>query len=368
MSRSRRGNSDASSSQGFVYTLHSPSISTILTPSSPHGQTFPFAHPPPKNSSKAKKSRQYLRLSTRRLLQIQQLQQTSSTPRVTPILELYRPSSFGKSIPLHNENKSRKVHGRDLYLTQSEPYTHLRNRNRSKSNGHSSVHSNGLLTPPVNGHATKPRSCSGASRSGASSVSGEEGGGGVGGGSSSEWRARFRSPRRRKGSKDSAYASASASGSEDNEDEEENDVVAVIHTSPKPKAKGVEAPHAELFFPLCGWSWEASSPAPGRYRFRDDKGMVVFDWEKRPPSRSSPVTAEKDDGERFVLGVCESGGETTSLKRPWLAQLSRRGIHVGGLEGWQGELGPLMIDDGAGLYTLILTMAIWVAREAEWVG
>ncbi|OJI97967.1 hypothetical protein ASPVEDRAFT_440039 [Aspergillus versicolor CBS 583.65] len=351
MSRSRRGNSDASSSQG------------------PHGETFPFAHPPPKNSSKAKKSRQYLRLSTRRLLQIQQLQQTSSTPRVTPILELYRPSSFGKSIPLHNENKSRKVHGRDLYLTQSEPYTHLRNRNRSKSNGRSSVHSNGLLTPPGNGHATKPRSCSGASRSGASSVSGEEGGEPVsgGGGSSSEWKARFRSPRRRKASKDSAYASASAS-SEENEDEEENDVVAVIHTSPKPKAKGAEAPHAELFFPLCGWSWEASSPAPGRYRFRDDKGVVVFDWERRPPSRSGPVTAEKDDGERFVLGVCESGGETTSLKRPWLAQLSRRGIHVGGLEGWQGELGALMIDDGAGLYTLILTMAVWVAREAEWVG
>ncbi|OJJ62999.1 hypothetical protein ASPSYDRAFT_55708 [Aspergillus sydowii CBS 593.65] len=320
MSRSRRGNSDASSSYN------------------PHGQTFPFAHPPPKKSSKTKKSRQCLRLSTRRLLQIQQLQQTTSTPRVTPILELYRPSSFGKSIPLHNENGSRKVRSRDLYLTQSEPYTHLRNRNRSKSNGHSSVDSNGLLTPPANGHAMRSRSCSGGSRSGASS------------------------------SKDSAYSSASASGSEENDDEEENDVVAVIHTSPKPRAKGVEAPDAELFFPLFGWSWEASSPAPGRYRFRDDKGMVVFDWEKRPPSRSSPATAEKEDGERFVLGMSESGGGTTSLRRPWLAQLSRRGIHVAGFEGWQGELGALMIDDGAGLYTLILTMAVWVAREAEWVG
>lgn len=144
--------------------------------------------------------------------------------------------------------------------------------------------------------------------------------------------------------------------------------MAVIHTSPKPRAKGVEAPDAELFFPLSGWSWEASSPAPGRYRFRDDKGIVVFDWEKRPPSRSSPATAEKEDGERFVLGVSnESGGETTSLRRPWLAQLSRRGIHVGGLDGWQGELGALMIDDGAGLYTLILTMAVWVAKQAEWV-
>lgn len=355
-------------SSSTLYTLQSTlhSFPVLTNCYSPHGQTFPFAHPPPKKSSKTKKSRQCLRLSTRRLLQIQQLQQTTSTPRVTPILELYRPSSFGKSIPLHHENGSRKVRSRDLYLTQSEPYTHLRNRNRSKSNGHSSVDSNGLLTPPANGHAMRSRSCSGGSRSGASSVSGEEGGGGAAGGS--EWGARLRSPRRRKESKDSAYSSASASGSEENDDEEENDVVAVIHTSPKPRAKGVEAPDAELFFPLFGWSWEASSPAPGRYRFRDDKGMVVFDWEKRPPSRSSPATAEKEDGERFVLGMSESGGGTTSLRRPWLAQLSRRGIHVAGFEGWQGELGALMIDDGAGLYTLILTMAVWVAREAEWVG
>ncbi|KAL4786579.1 hypothetical protein BJX76DRAFT_354944 [Aspergillus varians] len=368
MGRSHRGNSDAS-----------------CAPPSPSGQTFPLAHPPPKPSS-------CLRLSSRLLLQIQQLQQssTSSITRAIPILELYQPSSFGKSVS--SSSGSRKAHKRDLYLIQSEPYTHLRNRSTSQTkrpptallddacsdkeedsitNGNglsndtlkppplasprpSSSHRPSTSQRPRSSHRPKsshwPKSMSRPkSRSNSGSSSADE----------SERQANFKSLQK------SEVGPGPGSGEHD-----EAHIVAVIHTSPKPKSKGDAVPDAELFFPLSGVVWEASSPAPGRYRFRMAEGGsggsgdgVVFDWEKRPSSRGG---AEKDDEERFVFGV-SSGGEK-SLRRPWLAQLTKRGMHVGGLEGWQGEVRALTIDDGgAGLYTLILTMGVWVARAEKWV-
>ncbi|KAL4972968.1 hypothetical protein BDW66DRAFT_113272 [Aspergillus desertorum] len=303
-------------------------------------QIFALAHPPPKSKSASNKSPR-LRLSSRLVLQIQQ----SSQSRAIPILELYQPSTFGKSIVL--PDGSRKVHGRDLYLTQSEMYTHLKRRH--KGDGVSS-----------SGNRAKPRSGSGASASGSATSS--RGKSRSSGESSSdegqgECKAMFRARRR--------------SGNE--ADGEEDDVVAMIHTSPKSTTAD-----AELFFPLTNQTWETTSSRPGHYRFQmankeGDANSVMFEWEKRPPSRSSPPgAAENDDGDRFVLGVTILEPTSSHTKRLWLAQLSKRGVHVGGLDVWRDEPGLRALIDGvgpkgAGLYTLILTMGVWVAREEGWV-
>ncbi|KAL4865290.1 hypothetical protein BDV12DRAFT_174921 [Aspergillus spectabilis] len=358
---------------------HSASASTQNIPP----QTFPLAHPPPKSTS----NRQCLRLSSRLLLQIQQLTPSSTKPslppRAIPILELYQPSTFGKSVT--RAPGARKVHSRDLYLRQSDSFTHLKNKSRGANgemNGHGS-NGNGYSNGTGSGNGnTKPRSGSGASskassKSKSSSGSRSRSGSGIASGDEDdrEKRVTFKSRRRRR---------STSSPGDNNEDDEdgEGDVVAVIYTSPKPKSKtkNEQPPEAELFFPISGSSWEASSPAPGRYRFSspeidgNENNAVVFEWEKRPPSRSSPVSgggSEKGtDDDRFVLSLSGTNIESTSLRRPWLTQLTRRGLHVGGLDAWQGDLRALGIDDGgesAGLYMLILTMGVWVARREGWV-
>ncbi|KAL2827371.1 hypothetical protein BDW59DRAFT_56984 [Aspergillus cavernicola] len=338
MSRTKRENSEA-------HPQHSP-------------QTFPLAHPPPK--SKSKTSRQCLRLSSRLLLQIQQLTSSSSsnTTRAIPILELYHPSTFGKSVV-----NGRKLHSRDMYLTQSEAYTHL--RKTTTTNGHENGNGSGIA------NGTKSRSGSGASSRRKSKSSADSSG------EEDERKVKFKRTRKEKKKKDNG---------EDDEDEDQ-DIVAVIYTSPKPKSKTTATttptPTAELYFPSSQLTLEASSPSPGRYRFQvqsqeketitpDLENGLVFEWENRPPSRSSPNSGssseKKDDDDRFVLAI--SGG-ATSLRRGWLAQLTRRGLHVGSLDAWQRELRALMIDGedgvGAGLYTAILTMGVWVARGEGWL-
>ncbi|KAL4763617.1 uncharacterized protein BDW70DRAFT_148404 [Aspergillus foveolatus] len=324
-------------------------------------QLFPLAHPPPKSKSASNKSPR-LRLSTRLLLQIQQ----SSQSRAIPILELYQPSTFGKSIAL--PDGSRKVHGRDLYVTQSEMYTHLkRPSKRDAVDGYGIGYGHGYGNR--HGHTTKPRSGSGGSRSVSGSASGSatssrpksrSSGGSSGDEGQGECKAKFRA--RRKSGNDA--------------DGEQDDVVAMIHTSPKSTAAD-----AQLFFPQTNQTWETTSSRPGYYRFRSDGSSIVFEWEKRPPSRSHPSSAaENDDGERFVLGVSVSEPTSSHTKRPWLAQLSKRGVHVGGLEAWRDEPGLRALIDGvgdgagagasgagAGLYTLILTMGVWVAKGEGWV-
>ncbi|RAH51486.1 uncharacterized protein BO95DRAFT_437664 [Aspergillus brunneoviolaceus CBS 621.78] len=84
---------------------------TAKTTKSPSQQVFPFAHPPPKSTS-------CFRFTSRLLLQIQQL---LSASRALPILEIYRPSSLGKSIP----GCPSKVHSQDLYVVQSDAYQNL---------------------------------------------------------------------------------------------------------------------------------------------------------------------------------------------------------------------------------------------------
>ncbi|KAL2818048.1 hypothetical protein BJX63DRAFT_429378 [Aspergillus granulosus] len=349
MSRTKRADSGSDSGQ----STH-PKKSPTIPP-----QTFPLAHPPPK--SKSKSQRQCLRLSSRLLLQIQQLHYSSTSlqaaPRAIPILELYQPSTFGKSVG------TRKAHSRDMYLVQSEPFVHLRRRTGKSAaqHGEPGVNGNGAVA------GTKPRSGSGSSRRKSKSSQGHESSGED---EDRERRGRFK---RRTKDKDPEKDKEGAG-------EEEEDVVAVIHTTPKPKSKSTDSPiEAELYFPLSGSIWDATSPSPGHYRFKqdlegnglagDDGVGVVFSWENRPPSASSTATEQSDEGDRFVLSV--SGGRTTtSSRRPWLAQLTRKGLHVGGMDAWHRELRALAIDDGAdgaGLYTLIVTMGVWVARREGWV-
>ncbi|KAL4885450.1 hypothetical protein BJY04DRAFT_214248 [Aspergillus karnatakaensis] len=384
MSRTKRENS-ASQAQAQAQNISQP-------------QTFPLAHPPPKSNN----SRQCLRLSSRLLLQIQQLTPSpaklSSPPRAVPILDLYQPSTFGKHIP--KAPGARKAHSRDLYIRQSEAFTHIRTRSKKRDSHETNGHGHGGESE-TNGYnnssnGTKPRSVSNtsskskstatsASRSRAGSRS--RSGSGSGDEEAREKRVSFKSRRRRK--------STSSPGDDDDDDEDgEGDVVAVIYTSPKARSKSEVAAEAELFFPLSGRSWDATSTGAGRYRFqapRTDAGgssasgeTVVFDWEKRPPSRASAVSgsgsgsAEKEpDDDRFVLSISSPSSTSLSLRRPWLAQLTRKGLQVGGLEAWAEELRGLVIDDGAGagaagdgagLYMLIVTMGVWVARREGWVG
>ncbi|KAI9367136.1 hypothetical protein BJX61DRAFT_538306 [Aspergillus egyptiacus] len=338
--------------------------------SHPHStQTFPLAHPPPKSSKS-------FRLTSRLLLQIQQLSSSSKTPpRAVPVLELYQPSTFGKSIP---NAPGRKLHSRDMYLTQSETYTHLRPQRRR--NGHylsvdeTYGHGNGTTA------ATKPRSVSGSSRGTISSAAAD-----------STADEEYEDGRDRK-ARTKRYAKAK----EGREGEEEDS-----KSKPKPRLKAKNdggdapnpnpidgpAPDAELYFPSSRITLEASSPAPGRYRFQmqpvegessgEGRGLLL-EWERRPPSRSSPAV-ETDEGDRFILSVSERA--TSPLLSPSLhrraipvAQLTRRGVHVGspGGEAWQRGLSALVGDvdghgQGAGLYTAVLTMGVWIARAEGWL-
>ncbi|KAL4902188.1 hypothetical protein BDW74DRAFT_169675 [Aspergillus multicolor] len=318
-------------------------------------QLFALAHPPPKSSKQGPAKSPRLRLSSRLLLQIQQ----SSRSRAIPILELYQPSTFGKTITNENGHGSRKIHGRDLYLTMSEMYTHLKRQNQQ---GQKNGYENGLSV-------TKPRSGSGGSTSTAGAST----------------RRKSRSSGDSSGDERQGHGECKAKirPRKNDNTSDEDDVVAVIHTSPRSSTANANAA-AELFFPLTNQTWTATSHGSGHYRFASEGNSIAFEWEKRPPSRSGPFAAEKasaDEGDRFVLSV----SDTTSLpaKRPWLAQLSKRGVHVGGLEPWRDEPGIRALIDGdgaeyagsggqtggqgAGLYTLILAMGVWVARGEGWV-
>ncbi|RDW81564.1 uncharacterized protein DSM5745_05121 [Aspergillus mulundensis] len=323
------------------------SSSAISTP-----QLFALAHPPPKSSKASKSKSPRLRLSSRLLLQIQQ--SSPGRSRAIPILELYQPSTFGKTISTpgaENGHGSHKVHGRDLYLTMSEMYTHLK-RERDG---------------PVK--VTKPRSGSGGSTSTTGASSFRKSKSSAGGDSSAD---------EGTGECKAIRPRSSHNNGEREKESEQDDVVAVIHTSPSPPPKpATTAPapaDAALFFPLTNQTWTATAHGSGHYRFVCETSAIIFEWEKRPPSRSgsAAAAAEKaagDEGDRFALSVSVSDA-TSPAKRPWLAQLTKRGIRVGGLEAWRDEPGVRALmggGDGAGLYTLILTMGVWVARGEGWV-
>ncbi|KAL4796685.1 hypothetical protein BDV19DRAFT_360261 [Aspergillus venezuelensis] len=371
MPRSRRGNSVSSSGTNPTETTPAhPSTSPTQIPP----QTFPLALPPPKSTGN-----KHIRLSSRLLLQIQQLQTSSRsrTTRAIPILELYQPPTFGKtiSIPGHHGsgNTCRKVHGKDLYLTQSEEFAHLR---RGKRVGF--VDGDGLT------NGMKPRSGSGgsgyastASPDGGSYVSGSGTGSGPSSGDETERKTKSRSKQSRKSKNPTTTPN---NQTEEGREEIEDDTVSIIHTSPKPRSKDSMAPDAELFFPLSGLAFDASVKGSGVYSFESSNWhtKICFTWEKRPPSRAG----EKAEGDRFVLSFSGSSSETTSLtpeRKGWLAQLTKRGISVCGLEGdalagaggdstWAALDGEgVRGGQGAGLYTLILSSALWVARGEGWV-
>ncbi|KAF5857058.1 hypothetical protein ETB97_006302 [Aspergillus alliaceus] len=102
--------SDTDSTQSTTTTTTPPATPTQFK-SITQIQTFPLAHPPPPKHT--------LRLTSHLSLQIQQLTPTSRRP--TPILEVYQPSCFGKTLA----GGPRKLTARDMYIVQSEEYTHL---------------------------------------------------------------------------------------------------------------------------------------------------------------------------------------------------------------------------------------------------
>ncbi|KAL5362095.1 hypothetical protein BJX96DRAFT_153392 [Aspergillus floccosus] len=89
-------------------------MSSDLESPNSSSEIFPLAHPPPKGP-------QWLRLTPRLVLQIQQL--ASSTGRAVPVLEVLRPSRLGKALAVGGARVKLSSHG--LYIAQSEQFLHL---------------------------------------------------------------------------------------------------------------------------------------------------------------------------------------------------------------------------------------------------
>ncbi|GIC90992.1 uncharacterized protein Aud_007430 [Aspergillus udagawae] len=270
---------------------------------------FPLAHPPPKPT-------QRLRLTPKLLLQIQHLSPTSTRP--LPVLEAWQPSRFAAR-PCANLPK---LHAGDIYITQSEAYTSLSGDN----------HNHNL-----------------------------------------------------------------ASGSDSEASHEA--VVGVIYQAHAQKAKSEKegpAPaqaQAEVHFPLGAGRWTASATTGGGYRFqaRDGNGEYVLEWRrretgkrgrKRSTSFSSSTTdpAPGGDSVRFVLGLVD----VKTQRGARVASLTKKGFEVGcwerlPLEGlrecvglglgsstdeseelWEGQF-------RTAVYTMVLTMGVWVASQEGWL-
>ncbi|OGM40090.1 hypothetical protein ABOM_011403 [Aspergillus bombycis] len=107
--------SDTESTQTTSTSITSRTSTTHTTtstkPPQPTTQIFPLAHPPPPKHT--------LRLTPHLTLQIQQLTPTSRRP--IPILEVYQPTRFGKTLG----DAPRKLTARDMYIVQSDGYAHL---------------------------------------------------------------------------------------------------------------------------------------------------------------------------------------------------------------------------------------------------
>ncbi|KNG86185.1 hypothetical protein ANOM_005531 [Aspergillus nomiae NRRL 13137] len=107
--------STSTSTTSRTSTTHT---TTSTKPPQPHTQTFPLAHPPPPKHT--------LRLTPHFTLQIQQL--TPASRRPIPILEVYQPTRFGKTLG----DAPRKLTARDMYIVQSDGYAHLPEEDQSQ--------------------------------------------------------------------------------------------------------------------------------------------------------------------------------------------------------------------------------------------
>ncbi|GIK03441.1 hypothetical protein Aspvir_007510 [Aspergillus viridinutans] len=253
------------------------------------------------------KPTQRLRLTPKLLLQIQHLSPKSTRP--LPVLEVWQPSRFAArpcaTLP--------KLHAGDMYITQSEAYTSLAGDLASDS--------------------------------------------------------------------DASHEAVA--------------VVGVIYHAPvqKPsKTEGPEPVQAEVHFPLGAGRWTASATTGGGYRFqgRDGDGEYVLEWMRRGTgkgegkrstsfSSSSTDPAPGGDSGRFVLGIADP----KTRRGARVASLTKRGFEVGcwarlPLEGLRECVG-LGLDSSndesdvwegqfrTAVYTMVLTMGVWVAAQEGWL-
>ncbi|PLB39874.1 uncharacterized protein BDW47DRAFT_124199 [Aspergillus candidus] len=337
-------------------------------------QTFPLAHPPPPKSQTTHR----LRLTPRRLLQMQQLSTRSTainTPALIPVLDLFRPARLSKPIL----PTGRKVRGQDLYLAQNEGFSGL-----SYSSG-----SNSPAKRKAAGRSKLSRSLSRSLTT--KSTSGKN---------------KDKNKKKVTEPTDGTETAIARPGPEV--------IVSVLHrgpnqsqtqkknknkkdTSKSPKQSPAEEKEnekekekEEISFPLDGTTWTASrSPDGSKYRFEmrptseHHHTSIALEWERRLPKNassagSSPAgsttggnpTANATDGNnksRFVLCLAESG-----MRKPWLATLTAKGVRIGswdraqrerlcGCVGWREE------EADAGFYTLVLTLGVWVGVAEGWV-
>ncbi|KAI9035343.1 uncharacterized protein KD926_003733 [Aspergillus affinis] len=304
MSDSSKAGSTRPSSNSTASSTTAPA-----TTSTSKAQTFPLAHPPPKAS-------QCLRLSPRLLLQIQQLTPSS---RIIPVLEIYQPSRLGKSVP----NGQPKLHARDMFLTQSESYSHIPGSDSANATEGA---------PPTHDFVgaiyADPKRTSGA---GVYIPAGNL-----------KWEA-TQTPRgyRFQLKRGSAPRPASQQSVGDG-------TAAASDAAPPPSRgqEGGQCPQEPL--------------------------NIALDWERRARTSSDETTdANANAGssgnnkpDRFVLTIADQ----PHLRRPWLATLTKKGFMVGGWDRGQRAFltERLGVQDEQVLYTCFLALGVYVARSEGW--
>ncbi|KAK1141524.1 hypothetical protein N8T08_008936 [Aspergillus melleus] len=301
MSDSSRAGSSRPSSNSTSSSTTAPA-----TTSTSRAQTFPLAHPPPKAS-------QCLRLSPRLLLQVQQLTPSS---RIIPVLEVYQPSRLGKSVP----NGQPKLHTRDMFLTQSESYSHI------------------------------PQSDSANATEGAPPNHDLVG-------------AIYADPKRTSGA--GVYIPA-------------GDLKWEATQTPNGyrfqlKRASVPRPASKQSVGDGNAAASDAAPPPSRGQGQQEPLDISLDWERRARTSSDEPTdsnanaggSGKTKPDRFVLTIADQ----PHLRRPWLATLTKKGFMVGGWDrGQRGFLAErLGVQDEQVLYTCFLALGVYVARSEGWV-
>ncbi|PYH36224.1 uncharacterized protein BO87DRAFT_414210 [Aspergillus neoniger CBS 115656] len=308
--------------------------------------TFPLAHPPPKSTP-------CLRLSPRLLLQIQQLSITSNRHRALPILEIYQPPRQGKSLP----NCPRKIHGRDLYILQSDAYTDITSTPK----------------PP----SSEPTSST-------------------------------------------AYPiAAGVIYNNHNHNTNPNPKKPTTTTTPPTTNTTTTTEEDEIYLPTTHQTYSATRTPRGNYRFilREKKTpsgeTVIIEWRRKTQSQTRPRTASgsavsgstdsdtvttttgnpcEEEGDsttsssdananananpRFVLCVSAIGGERAAgtdqrVRRSGLAGLEKKGLRVGVWDAKQvrflEEVGILAPGGEEEVITLVLTLGVYVAWMEGWL-
>ncbi|PYH47018.1 uncharacterized protein BP01DRAFT_422381, partial [Aspergillus saccharolyticus JOP 1030-1] len=335
-------------------TVSSQTRPTTATTTKSHHQhqVFPFAYPPPKSTS-------CLRFTSRLLLQIQQL---LSASRALPVLEVYRPSSLGKSI----SGCPSKLHSQDLYVVQSDSYQTLAssyNSNheptstnavvgviytnytlpcRSNNNNHntSSATSSGSVSTTTTDHKSQPTSSPSTTSTSSSSNNAIH---------FPQLQITFLAARTSRGGYIFHFLPTSSSSSPTTTTNTKRLTLELAKKKPKRKSTPPRS---------------SASPTPDD---EDDDDNAIH--EHPPPTETTPEPAS------FLLGLRGNSSDISApppRSRPWLARLSHKGIKV--LQGEQQDhqrrrlLAELGLAENSPhneidvLYTLVLMMGVYAAK------